>query len=132
MRIMEETGKEAVEINIKSLSLSRVFELDLGKYEEQVNAICHEAKEEAKNEEAIQSIESVWKGMSFEFYEYLKNGILVTNLIKQPEEIKQTLEDNVLLLQNLQGSKYVRAIIKRVQQWDRDLNKIAETVDTWM
>jgi dynein heavy chain len=53
MRIMEETGKEAVEINIKSLSLSRVFELDLGKYEEQVNAICHEAKEEAKNEEAI-------------------------------------------------------------------------------
>lgn len=61
LRIMEETGKEAVELNLKNLSLARVFELDLGKYDEQVMAICHEAKEEAKNEDAIQSIEQVWK-----------------------------------------------------------------------
>lgn len=88
MRIMEETGKEAVDINIKNLSLSKVFELDLGNFDEQVMAICHEAKEEAKNEEAIQSIEVCWRTLSFEFYEYTKNGILVTNLIKSPEEIR--------------------------------------------
>ena len=33
-RIMEETGSGGGEINLKTLSLMRVFELDLGKYEE--------------------------------------------------------------------------------------------------
>lgn len=78
MRIMEETGKESVEVNLKNLSLAKVFELDLGKFDEQVMAICHEAKEEAKNEDAIQSIENAWKGTHFEFYDYTKNGLLVT------------------------------------------------------
>lgn len=49
-RIMEETGKDLGEINFKTLTLSRVFELELQFYEEAVMAICVEAKEELKNE----------------------------------------------------------------------------------
>jgi len=60
-RIMEETGKDLGEINLKTLTLSRVFELELQNYEEQVMAICVEAKEEAKNEENIQKIDQAWK-----------------------------------------------------------------------
>jgi hypothetical protein len=41
--------------------LSRVFELELQNYEEQVMAICVEAKEEAKNEENIQKIDQAWR-----------------------------------------------------------------------
>lgn len=33
-RIMEETGKDLGEINLKTLTLSRVFELELQNYEE--------------------------------------------------------------------------------------------------
>lgn len=61
MRIIEETGKESLEINLKTLSLSRVFELELGKYEEKVTEICVEAKEELKNEEEMGKIEQEWK-----------------------------------------------------------------------
>lgn len=60
-RIMEETGKDLGEINLKTLTLSRVFELELQNYEEQVMAICVEAKEEAKNEENIQKIDQAWR-----------------------------------------------------------------------
>lgn len=48
------------------------------------------------------------------------------------EEIRQVLEDNILILQSLQASKYVRNIKAKVTQWERDLNTINDTIDTWM
>jgi hypothetical protein len=63
---MEETGKDLGEINLKTLTLSRVFELELQDYEEAVMAICVEAKEEKKNEDNIQKIDDAWRKASFE------------------------------------------------------------------
>jgi dynein heavy chain len=42
------------------------------------------------------------------------------------------LEENILILQALNGSKYVRAIKNRVATWEKDLNTIADVLDTWM
>ena len=39
-KIMEETGKDMGEINLKTITLSKVFELELQNYEEKVNEIC--------------------------------------------------------------------------------------------
>lgn len=50
---MEETGKDIGEINLKTFTLAKVFELELQKYEEKVMEICKEAKEEKKNDETI-------------------------------------------------------------------------------
>ena len=58
---MEETGKDLGEINLKTITLSKVFELELQYYEEKVTEICQEAKEEGKNEENLQKIEVTWK-----------------------------------------------------------------------
>jgi len=60
-RIMEETGKETGEVNLKTMNLAKVFELELQNYEEKVQEICVEAMEEAKNEENILKIETAWK-----------------------------------------------------------------------
>jgi dynein heavy chain len=52
--------------------------------------------------------------------------------MKSPDEIGQLLEDNILILQSLSASKYVRAIKARVTQWERDLNIISDVIATWM
>jgi dynein heavy chain len=52
--------------------------------------------------------------------------------MKAPDEIRQLLEDNILILQSLAASKYVRAIKARVTQWEKDLNIINDVIDTWM
>lgn len=56
-RIMEETGKDLGDINLKVLTLQKVFQLELQNYEDKVTEICIEAKEEAKNEDNLQKIE---------------------------------------------------------------------------
>ena len=58
---MDETGKDLGEINLKTITLSKVFELELQNYEDKVMEICQEAKEESKNEENLQKIEVAWK-----------------------------------------------------------------------
>jgi hypothetical protein len=44
---MEETGKDLGDINLKTITLSKVFELELHLHQEKVQEICKEAKEEA-------------------------------------------------------------------------------------
>jgi dynein heavy chain len=115
-KIMEETGKDVGEINFKTMTLSKVFDLELQNYEEQVNGICLEAKEEAKNDDNLAKIETAWKVQNFEIGPYRKagGGELKGYAIKSPDEIRQLLEDNILILQSLNASKYVRAIKAKV------------------
>jgi len=52
--------------------------------------------------------------------------------MKAPDDIRQLLEENILILQQLNASKYIKALRGKVSQWERDLNIISETVDTWL
>ena len=94
--------------------------------------ICVEAKEEAKNEENLQKIHSAWQVANFEIVKYKKGTEDKGYAMKAPEEIRQLLEDNILILQSLSASKYVRSIKARVAQWEKDLNIINDVIDTWM
>lgn len=134
-RILEETGKEGtMEINLKTMSLTKVFDLNLAAYEEVVTEICKEAMEEAKIETFLREIEETWKKEAFELYPYEKNGIVISYTLgtKPLEETQVKLEENLLLLQTLAANKHVRSAAKRVSQWDRDLNRIAETIAAWL
>lgn len=113
-KIMEETGKDLGEINLKTITLSKVFELELQYYTEKVVEICQEAKEEAKNEENLQKIETAWKVQNLDITAYKKGSELKGYAIKSPDDIRQLLEDNILILQSLNASKYVRAIKGKV------------------
>lgn len=95
---MEETGKDLGDINLKTITLSKVFELELHLHQEKVTEICKEAKEEALNEENIAKIDSAWKNTSFEIIIYKKGNDVRGHSIKSPDEIRQLLEDNILLL----------------------------------
>lgn len=131
-KIMDETGKDLGEINLKTITLSKVFELELQYYEEKVTEICQEAKEEAKNEENLSKIETAWKVLVFDITPYKKGNELKGYAIKSPDDIRQELEDNILLLASLNASKYNRSIKSKVSQWERDLNTINDVIDSWL
>lgn len=95
---MEETGKDIGEINLKTITLSKVFDLELDKYAEKVQEICKEAKEEALNEDNIAKIDLSWKNTSFDIIVYKKGSDVRGFSIKSPEDIRQQLEDNIMLL----------------------------------
>jgi len=52
--------------------------------------------------------------------------------IKSPEEIKQQLEDNILILGSVGSNKYSRSVKKKVSQWEQDLNRVFDVIQAWM
>lgn len=129
---MDTTGKNLGEINIKTLTLAKVFELELNNFEEDVRKICNEAQEEARNEDLLAKIENAWKTAQFDIGPYSKGTDFRGYAMKAPDDIRQLLEENILILQQLNASKYIKALRGKVSQWERDLNIISETVDTWL
>ena len=130
---MEVTGKASLgEINLKTLTLSKVFELELNNFEEDVRKICTEAQEEARNEDLLAKIENAWKTAQFDIGPYTKGTELRGHTMKAPDDVRQLLEENILILQQLNASKHIKAMKGKVNQWDKDLNTISETVDTWL
>lgn len=131
-RMMEETGKDIGEINLKTMTLAKVFELELHNHQEKVNEICVEAKEEASNEENINKISEAWQKTSLDIVVYKKGTEVRGFSIKTPDEIRQQLEDNIMMLQQIGASKYNRSVKSKVTQWEADLNLISDCIDLWM
>jgi len=130
---MEETGKDLGDINLKTITLAKVFDLELQNHQEKVQEICKEAKEELKNEEAIAKIDAIWKQTSFEIkVTKLKGPPFEGYVFGSPDEIRQQLEDNILTLQSVGASKYARSIYGKVKQWESDLNLISDVIECWM
>ena len=131
-RIMESTGKDLGDINLKTITLAKVFDLELQNHEDHVREITKEATEELKNEEAIAKIDATWKATNFEVAKYFKGSELKGHVIKSPDEIRQQLEDNIVTLQTVSGSKHARSVYGKCKQWEADLNTISDVIECWM
>lgn len=94
--------------------------------------ICIEAKEELSNEECILKIENEWRTTAFDIAQYKKGTEVRGWAIKSTDDIRQKLEDNLLLLQTVGASKYSRSVKPKVNMWEADLNKINECIDLWL
>jgi len=131
-RLMRETGISMEGVNLKSITLEQVFKMNLQEYSEKVDEIVNSALNEMKNEEEINKIDTYWKSCSFEFTDYKKGNEKRGVLIKVYDDVKQTLDDHLTSLQNIEGSKFAGALKKVIRQWNDDLTRIQETIDIWV
>ena len=76
-----------------NLQLRDIYELNLGKYQEDVEEICDQARQEAKMEKTLHKLEATWKDICFDFKEHKTQGDKVM-LIGLCEENIDMLEEN--------------------------------------
>ena len=70
------------------------------------------AQTESNNEEQVRQIEIFWKNAEFEVIDFKKGGENKGKVVKVPEELFLTLNDHLVNLQNIQGSKFARRLQK--------------------
>jgi dynein heavy chain, axonemal len=128
-KIMKESGKN-FEINLKTITLAQVFELELHNYKEIVDEVVTQANHEAKNDESLREIERIWKFTQFEIKLY-KRGAEEIGVLRGCDDIKETLEDNILNLQTINNSRYVGPVLNKVRKWEKSLNLISDVIDVW-
>ncbi|CDJ47273.1 Axonemal 1-beta dynein heavy chain dynein heavy chain, related [Eimeria brunetti] len=114
----------------KNLRLQDVLDLQLGRVPDAVNEIIQAATEEMKLEKDIAKIESCWRQQTVETAKY-KNDV-TRYVLKSNDELRMLLDDNLLQLQSMLGSRFVSTVLEKIRKWEKSLNIIREVLDAWL
>jgi dynein heavy chain len=128
--IMEFTGAK-FEMNPKTLSLDNIFAMELNKFQSQVEEAVNEAVQENKIEIAIKEIETHWVKTNLELAKYTKDGSDRGFILRSADDIKLELEDHMLNLQTMSGSRFVLIFADKVKLWEKQLNTVSECLELW-
>jgi len=112
------------EINDKLL-LSFIYELDLGKFQEDVEEIADQAKQEKRMEVTLDRLEKEWRPRAFEFTPHKDSGF---HLLKLNEEDVEALENDVTAVSAMFSSRYLATFEEKINYWNKALANIGEIV----
>ena len=117
--------------DVKTITLGKVFAMELQQYGEDVEEIVVEAINELKIENEIRAIESTWASTQLDVRVYSKDGQARGHILGAADEIRLQLEDHLLNLQTMSGSRFVGIFATKVRTWEKTLNLVMETLDVW-
>jgi dynein heavy chain len=129
-KLMELTGV-TFDVTLKSLTLSNIFAMELTRFGSGVEEIVSEATNEAKIENELAKIDAAWRANSLQVIKYKKDGQDRGYVLRPADDLKIELDDNMLNLQAISGSKFVGAFVDRVRKWEKTLNIVSECLDQW-
>jgi dynein heavy chain len=129
-KLMELTGV-TFDVTLKSLTLSNIFAMELTRFGAGVEEIVTEAANEAKIDNELSKIDAAWRVNSLQVTKYKKDGQERGYVLRPADDLKMELDDNMLNLQAISGSKYVGAFVDRVRKWEKTLNIVSECLDQW-
>ena len=119
-------------VNINNITLQQVFDMQLQNYEEKVDEIVTEARNEQAHENTLQEIERTWKTTNFPMSRYKRGvedkGFVILNC----DEIKETIEDQLTDLSKLTNSRFAGPFLDQIRKLDKQLNIMSDCIDIWL
>ena len=120
------------DMNPKTFTLDKLFEMQLDRYEAEINDICSGALKELTIENGINNIDYTWRVTRFEVIKYMKGTQERGLILRSTEEIQPTLEDQMMNLSSMMSSRFVAPFLELTQKWEKLMSNIAETIEVWM
>ena len=115
-----------------NFSLGALLALKLHEFEDDVMEIVDKAQKELTIEKQLKKIEDTWKIQNLC---YDAQGDSDMSLLRVDESVMECLEDSVVQLGNLQGSKYVQnnsSFLEQVSAWQRKIGNVDSVLQQWM
>jgi dynein heavy chain len=127
---MEVTGVR-FQMDAKTFRLKNLFAMELSRFADKVADMANRAAQEQKIELQIKAIQDTWRSTSFTIAKYKKNGQDRGFVLRPADDINLEMEDQMLNLQTVGGSRFVGPFLGDVQKWTKSLNLVAETMGEW-
>eukprot|EP01031_Cornospumella_fuschlensis_P043261 gene43261-52876_t len=116
--------------NDMPFSLAFLLKGGIMNHKEAVQEISAAASGEAQLESSLDKIKSDWEKQVFTVLNHRdQHGLFILGSL---EEIFVLLEDHQVSLQTMLGSRYVRGVQDRVDEWEKKLAQLSETLDEWV
>jgi dynein heavy chain len=114
--IMEITGLRI--FHAPGSNLEQMLGYGLEKHVDGIEETCVNANKEYGIEKAFDKMEQEWEGIQFECKAYRNSG---TYILASVDEIQQILDDQIVKTQAMRGSRYIKALIGRLEAWEKTL-----------
>lgn len=101
-----------------SLKLQFIWDLNIGKYQDDVEEITDQAVQEARMEKQLNTIADFWKDIAFDFTAYKNTGV---QMLRLSEENFEALEENQTIVTAMQSSRYLAFFEVEVNKWQTAL-----------
>uniref|UniRef100_A0A669C7U5 Dynein axonemal heavy chain 10 n=1 Tax=Oreochromis niloticus TaxID=8128 RepID=A0A669C7U5_ORENI len=129
--LMERTGT-SFEINPESFTLENMFAMELHKYADVIGDIVTSAVKELGIEKAVKGVVDTWENMKFNVQPYFKGTQERGSILGAVDEILLNVDNDVMNLQSMAGSRFVGPFLGTIQQWEKNLSLISETIEVWL
>ncbi|CAL9696600.1 unnamed protein product [Knipowitschia caucasica] len=129
--LMERTGT-SFEMNPKSFTLENMFAMELHKYASVMGDIVTSAVKELSIEKGVKAVVDSWQRMSFSMQSYSKGNTEHRSIIGSVEEVQLSVDNDSMNLQSMADSRFVGPFLSTVQQWEKNLSLISETLEVWL
>lgn len=116
--------------NDMPFSLAFLIKAGIMNHKDAVQETSASASGEAQLEDSLEKIRRGWEKQVFTVLTHRdQHGLFILGSL---EEIFTLLEDNQVTLQTMLGSRYIRGIQDRVDEWEKKLAVLSETLDEWL
>ncbi|KAF4698222.1 Dynein heavy chain 10, axonemal, partial [Perkinsus olseni] len=129
MALAGQAGDDDAPIDLSSMTLKSVFALELQRFPDEVNEIRTAATNEMNIENELKRIEAAWRALDLDMGIYKGDR---GHVLRGNEELRQTLEDHVLVLQSMSMSKYAVKLMDSIKRWEKNLNVVNEVLSAWL
>ncbi|CAG9462750.1 unnamed protein product [Pedinophyceae sp. YPF-701] len=129
-QLMKATGKHFT--MDENFSLGDLLALELHNYVEEVGDIVDRAQKELVIEKQLKKIDETWAALALVFEPYQDSEVYQ---VVVDDTIREALENDNMLLQNMAGGKYVQGnpkFVELVNTWQRKLGGVVSCLDVWL
>ncbi|XP_068162278.1 dynein axonemal heavy chain 10 [Antennarius striatus] len=129
--LMEKTGTN-FEMDRDSFTLENMFAMELHKYADVIDDIVTSATKELSIENAMNDVVKTWKSMVFTVQPYFKGKDKRGTILGAVDEIMLNVDNDAMNLQGMSGSRFAGPFLPNIQEWEKNLSLISETIEVWM
>ena len=117
-------------MHISDITFERMLQDGALEHQEYIAEIAGMAKGEADLSRQMEQVKERWSTREFSVFQYRDTKDRF--IIKEVEDVISDLEDDIMTVSGMMGSRYVTEIRAEVEDWERKLGYISDTIDEWL
>jgi dynein heavy chain len=126
--IMEEIVGQSI-LPDEGSSLSKILDLNLGQHVGHFEAISDAASKEFSLQRTVQKMKDEWERISLTCASYKDSG---TKILAAVDDIQAMLDDQIVKVQTMRGSPFIKPIEEEVKAWETTLISMQDCLDAWL
>eukprot|EP01029_Cantina_marsupialis_P009144 TRINITY_DN2137_c0_g5_i1.p1 TRINITY_DN2137_c0_g5~~TRINITY_DN2137_c0_g5_i1.p1 ORF type:complete len:3984 (-),score=1416.37 TRINITY_DN2137_c0_g5_i1:203-12154(-) len=115
----------------KTYTLGDLLDLNVMEFQPEIATVATKAVQEAALEELFETkVLKIWNGLEFIVNPFKESRDVF--ILGSVEEIIVALDDSLVTLNTILGSRFCASVRKEVELWQRKLVLLSETLDEWL